>query len=243
MLYAERMVGETGQRVLGPKLAARFVGFTILLIVASVVIARLFAWLFGGDLSAWVQAVGAILAILSGFATMALQTEAQRQLDENEMGQIARAAHVLAFEARQTVSDRLNSALTPSGPGKLYALHGDRTTEIVNAMREFDTGRLPGDILLPFIRLRSHVYATNCRITEIFESEEEGPTGKREKTKAGRKGRLKSCVRVRHDALPLFKEIEDIAVARFASHTKTVQTGIYLSGYDVDGSETDISAR
>ena len=82
MLYAECMVGETGQNLHGPQLAARFVGFTILLIVASVVIARLFAWLFGGDLSAWVQAVGAILAILSGFATTALQTEAQRQLDE-----------------------------------------------------------------------------------------------------------------------------------------------------------------
>ncbi len=164
-----------------------------------------------GELSAWVQAVGATLAIVVGFTVANNQAKAQQDQLQSERAAVAQAAQLLAFEALETVGGRLEAALMPPGSGKILSLQGDRTTEMILALREFETSRLPAVMLTPFIRLRSHVYAINERISEIFDSEETSNPEKNKENKARRHARLKSTVRVRKEAVALFEELQEAA--------------------------------
>lgn len=200
--------------------------FIILSFLSSVAIlgitfvgAHCLVTVFGGEITAWVQSLGAILAIVSGFAAAIWQVRAQRIEAQAERHAIARAAHILAFEALETASDRLEAALIPPNSGKIMRLQGDRTTEMVLAMREFDTVKLPADLLPLFVRLRSHVFAINERISEVYSSED-----KDEKRKPEREDRLRSALRVRTDAIKLFEELQS-AVLEYGAQKKSVQTG------------------
>ncbi|ASP21468.1 hypothetical protein ANTHELSMS3_02813 [Antarctobacter heliothermus] len=175
--------------------------------------------MFGGDLTAWVQSLGAILAIVSGFAAAIWQVRAQRVETQAERSAVARAAHILAYEALETASDRLEAALIPRKSGKVMSLQGDRTTEMVLAMREFDTMKLPADLLPLFVRLRSHVFAINERISEVYSSEE-----RNEERKTERENRLKSAVRVRTDATLLFETLQSM-ILKFGAQKMNVETG------------------
>ena len=195
----------------------------VIVLVLSFAGAYLLGAVFGGDLAAWVQSLGAILAIVSGFAAAIWQVRAQRIETQTERLAVARAAHILAFEALETAGDRLENALTPSDPTKVMRLQGDRTTEMVLAMREFDTMKLPADLLPMFVRLRSQIYAINERVSEIYSSED-----RNEERKNEREDRLNSAVRVYTDATELFEKFQSKA-SEFGAQGMIVKTGTEIA--------------
>lgn len=225
------------------KSVATILGVTLGILALSILIAQLLHCWFRGELAAWVQAVGAILAIVTGFATAAFQARSQEQAAIAGRNDLARAAHTLAFEALETISERLEAALTPSNSSKRYALRGDRTTEMISAMREFYTVRLPTDMVSDFIQLRSHVYAINQRISEIYGSEEHGALKKRRDAKAKRNERLESSVRVRSQALDIFQRLQILAVERYGVEAKSVSSGGFLTSYDPHASGVELADR
>lgn len=179
-----------------------FIAYTFAALVALLILtiggaSFLVCW-FGGSLSAWVQSLGAILAIVTGFAAAIWQVWAQRMEARQEQCAVVKAAHILASEALATTSDRLDAALIPPNSGKCMSLRGDRTTEMVLAMREFDTKKLPADLLPLFVRIRSHVFAINERISDVYDTEK-----KNQELVKKRGKRLKSAESVRDNARKL----------------------------------------
>lgn len=156
------------------------------------------------DSSGWAQAIGAVLAIVVGFAGTAIQLRAQKKNDREKEMAAGRAAYLIAYDAMDTVSDRLAAALMPNRDKKTHALRGSRTSEIVAAMREFDTSRLPDDMLADFVRLRTRVFAINSRITEIYDDEANLTGNELANEKLRRYERLRSAVKVRREAEILF---------------------------------------
>ena len=181
-------------------IAYTFAALVALLILTIVGASFLVCW-FGGSLSAWVQSLGAILAIITGFAAAIWQVRAQRMEARQEQRAIVRAAHILACEALATASERLEAALIPPNSGKVMSLQGDRTTEMVLAMREFDTTKLPADLLPLFVRIRSHVFAINERISDVYDTEK-----KNQELVKKRGKRLKSAESVRDNARKLLDD-------------------------------------
>lgn len=200
-----------------------FVALSILslaaILVATFAGAYWLVCMFGGELSAWVQSLGAILAIVTGFAAAIWQVRAQRLETQSEQHAVARAAYLLSFEALATASDRLEAALIPPNSGKVMRLQGDRTTEMVLAMREFDTLKLPAVLLPGFVRFRSHIFAVNERISEVYDTEQKN----KERVK-DREARLKSAVRVRTDAIHLFESMHADAL-KFGAKSLSISTG------------------
>lgn len=155
----------------------------------------------------WAQAIGAVLAIGVGFAGTFLQLQGQRASERSKEQAAGRAAYLLAYDALDTVSDRLAAALSPGRDKKTHALRGSRTTEMVAAMREFDTSRLPDNMLGDFIRLRSRVFAINARISEIYAGEDRLSGDELANEKARRRERLYSSIVVRNEAVGFFLEL------------------------------------
>lgn len=148
-----------------------------------------------GELSGWVQATGSVLAIVAGFVGVLYQVDAQRRQDAEQIAATGRAAHSLALGAFELVTDRLNAALQPGKGEQHYVLRGLRTTEMVTAMREFETGSLPAPLISPFALLRSSVFAINERISEIYTSEADASPAGRKALRARRAEELRSALR------------------------------------------------
>ncbi|WP_208247728.1 hypothetical protein WGT02_28170 (plasmid) [Rhizobium sp. T1470] len=205
------------------------VGAFIGIMVIAVLLGRALEWYYKAELSGWVQAVGAIAAIVAGFAVAADQQQSQQVAAANDLNEFTRATHMLAHAALQTVSERLDTASTPRHDKKAYALQGDRTTEMVRAMS--DTVRIPSEILPYFIRLRSHVYAINSRISEIYEDEKLGCKVERDAKVAERPGLLKSSVRVYDASIELFLQLQEAIAERFPLAKLQIKTGPSLEAY------------
>lgn len=201
-------------------------GGTAAILGLSVIAAERLATGSGEDIAAWVQAVGAIVAIIAGFATLAIQTMLQGKAENKERKAIVEAACLLAFDALETVNERLENALAKKP--KRLSLQGDRTTEMVLAMREFDTSRLPAALLSNFIRVRSHIYAINEKITEVYEIEDAAADKDSEKLK--RRERFVSTARVRIDAVKLFDQLQGTAKS-FGVQNRNLSTGYSLREY------------
>lgn len=204
-------------------------GVTLVILALSILAAKIFVCWLGGDVAAWVQAVGAVIAIVAGFATAAAQTRALQHQTDYEKSALVRAACSISFEALETVSDRLEAALTPSSHRKIMSLQGDRTTEMILAMREFDTTKLPASLLSDFIRLRSHIFAINERISEVYNSEETS-SGEGKRDTSERPERLKSALRVYTNAIKLFDHIQLVAT-EFGVGRRSVSQGVNLANY------------
>jgi hypothetical protein len=179
----------------------------------------------------WAQAIGAVLAIVAGFVGNAYQLSRQQKEALNGRSLAGRAAYLLAYDAFEIVSDRLESALQPNKSRDKHALRGARTTEMVAAMREFETSRVPDDMLADYIRLRSRLVAINERITEIYESEERAKGNNLTQLKARRLERLQSAVRARKDALQLFTSLETVAVHRHRAVSQSVTKCTNIENY------------
>lgn len=163
------------------------------------------------DLSGWVQATGAVIAIVTGFYGVLYQVDHQRREHAETRAEIGRAAHTLAGEAFDLVTARLSSALNPGKSSSLYALRGLRTTEMVAAMREFDAGALPTKLIAPFATLRSCVFAINARISEIYEAEGRLEGVALADAKASRPAELQSSIVVHQIAETTFSELDKLA--------------------------------
>ncbi|GLR59307.1 hypothetical protein [Rhizobium indigoferae] len=208
------------------------VAVLVVILAISIVVGRSLSTPCSGDLPAWVQAVGAIAAIVAGFAVAADQQRSQQVAAIEEKNEFTRAAHMLAHAALQTVSERLDTALTPKHTRKGYALQGDRTTEMVTAVSQLDTARIPSEILPYFIRLRSHVFAINSRISEIYDSESRLSGTEYDKKRSLRHERLESSVKVFDAALVLFHQMQDEIANRFPVKRLEITVGPSLQAFD-----------
>lgn len=162
--------------------ATAIIAFVVIL-GASIGIASILTCLFvTTDLPAWVQAVGAILAIVVGFATIYYQRVAEAN-DQLELQAInARVAFLITVQAMTTLGERLDAVLAPNRDKHPYRLRGARASEMIASLRELDTTRIPPNLLEKFLQLRSNFHALNERISEIYESEKASNPAPRERS-------------------------------------------------------------
>jgi len=157
------------------------------------------------DLPAWVQAVGAILTIVAGFATIYYQRVADAN-DQLELQAInARVAYLIAVQAMTTLGERLDAVLAPNREKHPYRLRGTRAGEMIASLRELDTSRIPPSLLERFLQLRSNLHALNERISEIYESEKPSNAGPRERSE--RPQRLAGGLEIWFSSRTLLNEI------------------------------------
>lgn len=192
-----------------------FVAGSAVILIMAIKVGNCLARIYGdgkaaADLSGWVQAVGAVFAIVAGFTATAWQLSRQRNDALAAEAASGQAALLLAHDALDAVSERLDAVLTPDLQLKDLGLRGARTNELVEAMREFDLARAPSTMLPDFVRLRSHVAAVNARIGEIYKSEASGYTGKVRK-RSERNNRLESAVNKRNESLAYYENLQSIA--------------------------------
>lgn len=154
----------------------------VVILGASIGIASILTCLSAAtDLPAWVQAVGAILAIVVGFSTIFYQRVAEAS-DKSTLQAInARVSFLIAVQAMTTLGERLDAVLAPNRNKHPYRLRGARASEMIASLRELDTSRIPPNLLEKFLQLRSNFYALNERISEIYESEKASATPPRER--------------------------------------------------------------
>jgi len=215
------------------------VGLAILAAFAAVL--GLSIWLARGlagapsEITGWVQAIGSIMAIVAGFGVAAYQVQKQREDVREEMRERAQAAHKLAFQAYRLIGVRLEAALEPkykaSSSGGRFDLKGYRATEMVAAMREFDTGRLPTPLIESFVELRTRIFAINERISQLYSREDALRGDERAAAKAQRYGKLESAVRVYGRAGATFAELDADAVVHFGIASLTCAVPPAIEGY------------
>lgn len=184
-------------------------------------------------MSGWAQAIGAVLAIVAGFAGTAFQLAQQKKEALTSRSEAGRAAYLIAYDAIDIVSDRLESALQPNKSRKKHALRGSRTSEMVSALREFDTSRLPDNMLADFIRLRSRLVAINDRITEIYRSESKVVGDALNALKDQRRDRLLSAVKTQREALTFFKALESAAQSHHSATPQQLTARPTLTAYRI----------
>lgn len=188
-----------------------------------------------GEVTGWVQAIGSIMAIVAGFGVAAYQVQKQREDAREEMRERAHAAHKLAFQAYRLIGERLETALSPkdnrSASGGRFDLKGYRATEMVAAMREFDTGRLPTPLIESFVELRTRVFAINERISQLYSREDEQTAEARKAAKAQRYAKLESCVHVYRRAGEIYAELDLAAEEHFSIVSLTCVVPPAIDGY------------
>ncbi|TCQ02467.1 hypothetical protein [Sphingomonas sp. PP-CC-3A-396] len=178
----------------------------------------------------WAQAIGSVLAILAGFAGVLYQVGQSKADAKEQRDERGRAAHLLAYDAFETVTERLQAMLKASRAYPTHRLRGERTNEMIAAMREIDTSTLPPIMLADFIRLRSRVFAINQRITEIYKSEEKTSNGNSGRNKGERRKRLNSAVQVWKEALTYFDNIQTTATG-IGGSPQDLTKPVEITGY------------
>ena len=193
-----------------------------------------------GEVVGWVQAIGSIFAVVAGFGVAAYQVQKQREDVREETRERAQAAHNLAFQAYRLIGERLATALSPkrdaaapsSGSGQ-FDLKGFRATEMVAAMREFDTGRLPTPLIEGFVELRTRVFAINERISQLYDREDAQAPDERAAAKARRHGKLESSVRVYARAGEIYAGLDQTAKDHFGIASLTCDVPAAIAGYSL----------
>lgn len=166
------------------------------------------------EIASWVQAVGSVVAIVAAFM-VANDQERERTIKEAEdQVAVAQAAHLLTYRALELVGDRLSAAILLDYKQFRYRLRGSRTTEMIAAMREFETHRLPSPLLSDFILLRSQIYAINERLSEVYATEKSRLKPSR---RPERPSRLESAQTVYREAVQTFASLERITIVEFGA--------------------------
>tara|TARA_Y100000815_G_scaffold81270_1_gene70366 strand:- start:594 stop:1256 length:663 start_codon:yes stop_codon:yes gene_type:complete len=187
------------------------------LVGVSIFAGKLAVGCFQGELSSWVQAFGSIGAIVTGFGAAFWQVASQSKKHRYDQNSAILAAYTISHEAIEYVSKRLDTALTPEKDKVELSLQGDRTSEMVLAMREFNAGLLPAEQFQYYVLLRSHVYAINERISEVYESEVKNARSREERPK-----RLNSSIQVLTDTRSLFKKYQDLKSVKHTNGFKVL---------------------
>ncbi len=186
------------------------------------------------DVPSWVQAVGAVVTIVSGAAFALWQQRHSANQKALDMIAAAEAAHSLAFEAFATIGNRLEVALAPQKPSTAYNLGGLRTTEMVDAMREVDTARIPTPLLADFIKLRSQIYAMNARITLLYAREDVINEMTALYARQRRRRKLASAVRTYGDAAAILQSFQIEANRTFGVPVKEAPLLAHIAMYNPD---------
>ncbi|SDR14152.1 hypothetical protein [Brevundimonas sp. 374] len=155
----------------------------------------------GSEMASWVQAVFAVVAIGASAVFFARQQRAERRRLEDERRDTARSAGEMSAHALNLVAVRLEACLHGKA---LFNLRGAQTTEMVQAMRELELGRLDPNLIKHFAYLRAGVFAINTRITEIYTTEKTKPSLRSKRTE-----RLKSAARVLDAARQNYRDYQD----------------------------------
>jgi len=185
-------------------------------VLASVGLGHLFAG-GNGQVTDWVQALGATISIfLAVWIALWQHSRAERaQRDADAAAEqaahkaektSAEAAYSMVYEVLEIVGDRLNVALGKSTAE--YGLRALRTTEMVEAMREFDTRRVPIAILTDFVKIRSRAYAINARVTELYRREDRSKGAARRAYEDKRNDKLASAVATHGWAMNAVRRLE-----------------------------------
>jgi hypothetical protein len=217
---------------------AAILASSIAILGIAVWFAKWLQYFYCGSLWDWAQTAGAVLAIVAGFAAALMQLN--RQKADSRAIEVAsgHAALQLAHDALDAVTDRLDAALTPVGESHEFALRGGRTGELVGAMREFDTGRLPSPILADFIRLRSLVAAVNQRLTEVYGNEVRPGRSGKGRTRAERNDRLESAVNTRNDAVTIYESLHSTAKRHYGTSNLRLTRYSRVENYRTTGVKT-----
>jgi len=196
---------------------------TVVILVAAVLISSALSQT-AADLPAWVQGTGTIMAIVAGFVGVLYQSAEARRARADDVAAVGRAAHSLAANAYELVTERLNSALQPGKPTRHYSLRGSRTTEMVASMREFQAGSLPTSLIAPFTTLRACVFAINTRVSEVYDAEN-ALTGRQKAALTRRRiQELTSAARVHAAAAAAFSELDRLATRDCDATTILIET-------------------
>lgn len=131
---------------------------------------------------------------------------------ESEAG---RAALLLAHDAIDAITERLDAALTLNLDMKDMALRGVRTGELISTMRDYDIGRVPSEMQPDFNRMRSCAVAVNERMADIYASEKTPDYSGKLRSRSERKGRLLSAVKQRNEAVNYFGRLQKIATGKY----------------------------
>lgn len=160
------------------------------------------------DAAAWVQAVGAIIAIASGFYIANRQNKTQQNYIINEKNNLANAAYLISHEATQTLIERLGEAIFENRPQNKHLLQGGRATEIISSMKDFNASNLPASMLPGFISLRGHLFAINERISIVLKDDDSVSVDHtKEDVGNARRESLDSAVRVSIRAVDIFNNL------------------------------------
>jgi hypothetical protein len=176
------------------------------LLVAVVAVAAYYGppWLWSQQSAAWVQAVGSVLAILGGFAVANLQLRHAAAEARRQQAARARVMALLVHKSLEQVADRLKVAGRPFSKERYgLALREHRTTELIEALRQINSGELPPEVVVPFSTLRSNLYAVNARISEVYRSEEPP----RNIPESRRRRRVRSSFAIYDHALADYREL------------------------------------
>jgi len=181
-----------------------------LILTASIKLAHCLAGTDERDGAAWVQAVGAIMAIVVGFATILCQRALEIADADAVRVANARAAHLVAAHAMTTVGERLDAVLAPEDAKHPYRLRGERTAEMVAGMRDFDTARLPHEMLEKFLQLRANLHAINERISDVYDSEQVTRAAPRPRNE--RPSRLEAAIVIWRTSRTLLEELQGMLI-------------------------------
>ena len=179
----------------------------LFVISVSLLLAKIFDCYFSSELASWLQAVGSILAVCSGFLFVYWQTKGQQEKRRREEQKLTNTAYFLIHDAFDAVCDRLNNArviedsVQNNGIGiKLQQMA--RTTEMIHTVRDFRVSHLQVDMLQEFIQIRSQLVAVNRGIDNFHKS--------REKKDKCRKD-LTSSYRVLNKSIKSWEKFEEVA--------------------------------
>jgi hypothetical protein len=233
----------------GTVLKARSAGKRMMVIAGSAVIAfglilaasielaqRLGGSATDPDIASWVQAVGAIMAIVVGFATILCQRALQDADADAARAANARASHLVVTHAMTTVGERLEAILAPEESKHPYRLRGERTTDMIASLRNFDTGRIPHEMLENFLQLRANLHAINERISAVYDSEEVPQPKPR--TRSERPSRLRGALSIWEDSRRLLGDVRSKLIAAGQSELASAP-----KVFDFEGSASVATAK
>ena len=165
-------------------------------------------WIAEG-LSSWVQAVGTICAIVSGFAVANMHIKEQRKKKREEERVIAGAVYLLTHDTFELVCKRIKNALSKSPVRRRQKA---RTTEMIQIIKDFQISHVPVELLRSFTQIRSQLVAINEGINEF---NKEKKNDKMEAKKA-----FISSTRVLTKTTKCFDELSDAACRYYNIETK-----------------------
>lgn len=189
-----------------------------------------------GQFAAWVQAVGSVVAIVIAIILAFFQRDQARDVVRQHEHDGAKATCELARESLAMVGDRLSAALQPPKPRSSHALRGFRTTEMVAAMRDLEASKIPSELIVDFVSIRTGVFAINARINELYDREKNKEQHIASRASAQRNAKLHSAVQVYRQCKNSMTNMASIAKEKFDVNVGQICNYQPIDNYCLSGS-------